>query len=96
MLYSTNKNLFSYQDLANLWQIKSRRTLENNIKNLIDNQILHRLSHGKYLLNTKKASDFEIANFLYNPSYISFETALNYHGILNQFPFEISSATTKK
>ena len=33
---------------------------------------------------------------MYSPSYISFETALNYYGLLSQFPLEITSATLGK
>lgn len=55
-----------------------------------------RIEKNKYILSDKKINDFELANFLQIPSYISFETALNYHGLLSQFPYEITSATCKK
>ena len=48
-----------------------------------------------YLNQAIKIHDFEMANFVYQPSYVSFESALNYWGILSQFPFEITSATLK-
>lgn len=37
-----------------------------------------------------------MANFIYTPSYISLETALNYFGVLSQFPHEVTSITTKR
>lgn len=95
VIHNSGKKLFKTSDLQSLLQISSARTLEDIIKRLVDEQILISLERGKYMLAMSQVSDFEIAQFLYSPSYISFETALNYHGILSQFPLEISSATTK-
>ncbi len=91
----SGKSLFTTEDLRQLLEITKDRTLEDLIKRLIDQEILVQMEKGKYLLKGAHTSDFEIAQFLYSPSYISFETALNYHGILSQFPVEITSATTK-
>lgn len=94
-IIKSNRYLFSSQDIQEVFGIKSKKTLEDIIRKFIDEKILTRLERGKYLLTDANISDFEIAQFLYSPSYISFETALNYHGILSQFPVEITSATTK-
>lgn len=92
---SSGKSLFTTSDLRGLLGIDSSRTLEAITKRLLEEKILISLERGKYLLANSDVTDFEIAQFLYSPSYISFETALNYHGILSQFPVEITSATTK-
>jgi predicted transcriptional regulator of viral defense system len=76
--------------------LKKTRTLENIIKSLLNTEIFMSLEKGKYLLTSSQPSDFEIANFLYSPSYISLETGLNHYGILSQFPMEITSVTTAK
>ncbi|MBD3329236.1 hypothetical protein GF357_01965 [Candidatus Dojkabacteria bacterium] len=94
-LNSSNKKLFTTADIEQLFEIDVKRTLEDRIKRLLDEKVLTQLERGKYLLTDSDVSDFEIAQFLYNPSYISLETALNFHGILSQFPFEITSVTTK-
>ncbi len=94
-IIKSNRYLFSSKDIQEVLGIKSKRTLEDVIRKFVDERILTRLERGKYLLTDANISDFEIAQFLYSPSYISFETALNYHGILSQFPVEITSATTK-
>jgi len=91
----SGKKAFLTKDLQNLLEIDSKRTLEDLIKRFLDEKILISLEKGKYLLGNAEVSDFEIAQFLYSPSYISFETALNYYGILSQFPVEITSVTTK-
>lgn len=87
---------FTTKDLQGLFKIKAKRTVEDLIKKLIEEKVLGQLEKGKYQVINTQPSSFEIAQFLYSPSYISFETALNYHGILSQFPTEITSATTKK
>ncbi len=95
-LYKNNISLLTTLDIENLLQIKSSRTLEDLIKRLIQENILTSVEKGKYYVTSKQPSNFEIANFLYSPSYISFETALNYYGLLSQFPLEITSATLGK
>jgi predicted transcriptional regulator of viral defense system len=95
-LYKNNISLLTTLDIENLLQIKSSRTLEDLIKRLIQENVLTSVERGKYYITSKQPSNFEIANFLYSPSYISFETALNYYGLLSQFPLEITSATLGK
>lgn len=95
-LYKNNISLLTTLDIENLLQIKSSRTLEDLIKRLIQENVLTSVERGKYYVTSKQPSNFEIANFLYSPSYISFETALNYYGLLSQFPLEITSATLGK
>lgn len=94
-LHQVNKNLFTFSDLQSLLKIDSRRTLEDVLRKMVQVGVLTHLEKGKYLLSEANSTDFELAGFLYSPSYISFETALNYWGILSQFPLEITSATTK-
>ncbi|MBU1326687.1 hypothetical protein KKB64_02710, partial [Patescibacteria group bacterium] len=57
--------------------------------------LLVRLKQGLYALKTDFPSEEEIANKLYQPSYISFEYALAYYGMLPEMPYTITSATTK-
>lgn len=95
IIINSGKSLFTTAHIKQLLNIESNRTLEDFIKRLIDQDIFTQLEKGKYLLKNTNTTDFEVAQFLYSPSYISFETALNYHGVLSQFPVEISSATTK-
>ena len=57
--------------------------------------LFFRLKKGLYALKTDPPSEVEIANFLYRPSYISFEYALAYYNILPEMPYLVTSATTK-
>lgn len=71
-------------------------TLAVLIRRLVQTGILIRLERNKYLVDSGSTHEFLIANFLYEPSYVSFESALNFHGVLPQIPYEVTSATTKK
>ncbi len=95
-IYNSGFLLFYTKTLRDILDIKKESTLFSVIKKLIDAKILVRIEKNKYFLKEKNIKDFAIANFIYRPSYISFENALNFYGMLSQFPYEISSATTKK
>lgn len=57
--------------------------------------LFKRLKRGLYLLKTDSPSEEEIANYLYKPSYLSFEYALAKYNILPEMVYQVTSATTK-
>jgi len=77
-------------------EIKKEGSLFLIIRKLLQSEVITKIERNKYLLKNGQINDFALANFLYHPSYISFESALNFYGILSQFPYEISCATSKK
>ena len=95
-IYESGFSFLGLRTLKNVLEIKKEASLFFVIKKLIKAEILIKIEKNKYLLKSAKTNDFALANFLYQPSYVSFETALNFYGILSQFPYEISSATTRK
>ena len=54
--------------------------------------ILKRLKKDLYVLSDREIDPFQIGNKLLSPSYISFESALNYCGATTQIPTSVSSA----
>lgn len=90
--------LFSTSDVKKVFHFESENTLKHLMRRLARKGIIQRLAKGKYLFiqSRKEVSDFAIANFLVYPSYVSLESALTFHGLLDQFPYEITSLTTKK
>ena len=58
--------------------------------------MLERLRRGVYHLALRPADVPRIANLLYMPSYLSFESALARHGILSQIPYAVTFATTRR
>jgi len=93
ILGESKKGLFTTEDLRKLLDVKKSNTLYKTIEGLVKEKILTRLSKGRYSFRTARPHVFEIGNFLYSPSYISFESALNFYNILLQVPYAISSAT---
>lgn len=73
---------------------------KDKISSLVKSGALLRLKKGKYLisdnLKQQPASLELIANHLYGPSYVSFETALSYHGWIPERTYLVRSAITKR
>lgn len=95
-IYQSQIVLFTTKTLKAVIAAKKESTFFKYLNRLVNEGFLTKVVRGKYLLKDAQVSDFELANFIYSPSYISFETALNFWGILPQFPYEITSATVKK
>jgi len=55
-----------------------------------------KLRRGLYSLSSNLPSDFEIANALYKPSYISLASALAYYHLIPEVTYAITSITTRR
>lgn len=95
ILQKSGKRLFSTTDLRNLFSVENSNTLNKQIRGLIDAEVIGRIIKGYYFLTSHEPADFELANLLYHPSYISLDSALNYYNVLIQTPQEVTSVTTK-
>ncbi len=95
-LHDSGLILFTTTTLRSLLAVKKESSFFNLLARLVQGKVLVRLERGKYALAGENISDFALANFLYPFSYISLESALNFYGILSQFPYEITSVVTKK
>mgnify|MGYP001566738044 FL=1 len=95
-LQASGKKVFTSADLQKILQTKSDTYSYIVAGKLVKEGVLERVSKGYYILTSNRPSDFEIANALYRPSYISLDSALNYYGILVQSPQQINSVTTKR
>lgn len=93
VMQKSRRKIFSSQDLRSILNIRNDNTLYKTIEGLIKSGILKKIAKGKYYLSINKPDELQIANFLYSPSYISFESALNFYGILIQVSYPITSAT---
>ncbi|MBL7131037.1 MAG: hypothetical protein ISS45_06525 [Candidatus Omnitrophica bacterium] len=75
------------------------RVSYNNSKSFINRNLkrglLIKLKNGLYALAGVNLPKFFIANKLYAPSYVSFETALSYYHMIPETVYTILSATTK-
>lgn len=94
-LQASGKKIFTSGDLQKILQISSSTYTYVLASRLVKENVLERMSKGYFALVSNKPSDFELANILYRPSYVSLESALNYYGILIQSPQQITSVSTK-
>ena len=88
--------IVSLPDLGKLLDIEKDNTSYKIAEKLVAEKFLLRLKKGVYLSSFNPPDSFEIANAMYTPSYISLESALNYYGILPQFPYSVTSVSPKK
>lgn len=86
MIKTIDMLLYEYRDYSNIY---NKIAYEEKNHNLI------KLKRGLYETN-KDANPFIVANALLSPSYISFETALAYYGMIPERVYTIKSATFKK
>src|SRR3989338_1276741 len=85
--------LFSPDEFRRVFGVTSRGAQEF-VKDHTHDLFL-KLRNGLYALRSDLPSELEIANRLYQPSYISFEYALAYFGILPEIVYTVTSATTR-
>jgi predicted transcriptional regulator of viral defense system len=95
-IYDSRLSFFTIKTLKDILEVRKESSLFPVIKRLLQVGLLVKIERDKYLLKGAKVHDFALANFIYRPSYISFESALNFYGILSQFPYEVTSVTSKK
>ena len=58
-----------------------------------------KIINGFYIFNDVVIDEYfliRIANTIYSPSYLSFETALSHYGLIPEAVYQITSATTRK
>ena len=96
ILKEKNLTLFSLADFERLFRLKKRNTLYKKILRLEKKGIIQKLIKGKYRFLLNSTNDFNLANFIYQPSYVSLESALSFYGIVAGFPHRITSLTVKK
>lgn len=86
--------IFTIQEFIRIFNLSPYQA-EYSLRQLVNDGLLVRLKKGVYTLSIDPPAEEEIANVLYKPSYVSFEYALSYYGIIPETVYQITSATTK-
>ena len=89
-----SKYIFTPLDLQRYFKV-NYDTARKFILRGINKNIYLKFKRGLYSLAETPPNNYLIANRLYEPSYISFDTALSYYGIIPETIYSITSATTK-
>ncbi|MCT7584768.1 hypothetical protein N5U55_11735 [Aliarcobacter butzleri] len=91
-------SIFSHEMISSVLE-KSYNNVNEKISTLIRNGDLIRLKKGFYTFSkpyqTKPIDLISVANSLYSQSYVSFDYALSYYGMIPERVSEITSATSK-
>ena len=85
--------IFSYSML--LEQYANYAAPKMKIKRMVEKGQLYLIRPGVYT-DDKDISKYSLAHIIYGPSYISFETALSYHGIIPEQAKNVMCATSQK
>ena len=87
----SGRAVFSVQQLANLIG-KPKAVAKVYLSRLAKTGLARKVLQGKISFSE---DDFIIATQLYEPSYISFSSALSFYGLISQVPARVECATTK-
>lgn len=95
---STSSEEFDYLHLMQV--LKEYKKPRDVVSRLIREGSIIRVKKGLYVFGDKyiqKPRSLEIlANLMYGPSYLSFEYALSFYGLIPERVYEVSSATTNR
>lgn len=95
ILIALKKPYYTAADFEKILNQK-RQSLYVTMFRLVKEGVLKRLQNNVYVF-TLQEIDFEaIANELYYPSYLSFESALSRYGIVSQIPYTATFAVFKR
>ena len=100
-------NYFDFRQQFSPYHIVSQREIEKmhpdfNKMNLVNwqrKEYIQKLRNGWYRFKDEAVNEqllYLVANKIYSPSYISFESAFSYYGIIPEGVFTILSATSQK
>jgi len=89
-----NKPYFTVADLEKILGLQ-KKSLLVTLTRLVKSGVLIRPRKNVYLVFSESHPTEEVANQIYFPSYLSFESALSRHGILSQIPYTLTFATTR-
>lgn len=94
-LSSLDKGYFTTADLERITGL-GKDSLKVAVYRLVKKGILTKIKRGLFQLTFNPVDVKRIANQIYYPSYLSFESALSLHGILSQVPYTQTFATPKR
>ena len=94
-LQEFKKDYYTLKDLQSILDVPAS-SLKVQLSRWCKQGIFIRLTKGIYVPYNAKVDTQKVANQVYYPSYLSFESALNYYGILSQIPYTLTFATRKK
>lgn len=76
-------------------ELKEYKNIGSKIKRLVNDEKLFPIVKGLYETDNK-ISGYYLSSYIYGPSYLSFEFALSYHGLIPEAVYTFTCATFEK
>jgi len=89
-----NMKIFTPIEFQRVMKLK-KKSAQELLSRYAKKNIVVKLRNGSYSTESNPASVYLISNKIYQPSYLSFETAMSHHGIIPETVYEVIAATTK-
>ena len=90
ILMDSGRSVFSAQDLRLLWRDDEHNAKTNAIR-MVQKGLVLRIAKGYYALNSRY-NEYELANRVVSPSYVSFQSALAFAGVSFQARNQVDCA----
>ena len=88
-----NRNIFSFLDVIKTFPLEKEEAIKIQLYRFSKKDLITQIKRGLYCFDKSLIDELELASFLYQPSYVSLETALNYYGMIPDIPLAVSSIT---
>ena len=86
-------NIFRYLEVVKKFNQEPEASIKTQLHRFVKKDLLVKIKKGLYCFDQKKLHEFDLASLLYQPSYISLESALNYYGLIPDVPQSVTSVT---
>lgn len=92
--------IFSPNDIFKYFSGSTNKTMQNQLQSWTNKGLLLRLKNGVYKIQFPEGGpdipDLYIANKIYEPSYVSLETALSFYSIIPEVAAQVVSVTSRQ
>lgn len=91
-------NIFTFLDVTKFFFEESNHNIRIQLFRFAKKGLIKQIKKGLYCFEENLIDELDLASFLYKPSYISLETALNNYGMIPDIPQIVTSVslTTSK
>jgi len=98
LLAKIKGNIFTILDVSKFFPTEDVQSVRIQLSRFIKKNLIRQIKRGLYCFDPNEIDELELSQRLYQPSYISLETALNYYGIIpdvSQTVTSVALTTTK-
>lgn len=88
-----NVNVFTILDVKKFFPEESETLLKIQLSRFRSRGLVIQMKRGLYCFDPGRIEELELAGKLYQPSYISLESALNYYGMIPDVPQAVESVS---